>query len=106
MSDNLLTIWLRSVDDEQETLPWLITLPLQAPVDRTNQIEILPGRCIFSRTEKLSDEGEEHEKIDKGKYGEGKMKKKQGALVVDKASCVPDSWIEAWIRWREYVDQC
>ena len=63
------------MDDEQETLPWLITLPLQAPVDGTNQIENLPGRCIFPCTEKLSDEGEEHEKIDKGKYGEGKMKK-------------------------------
>ena len=31
----------------------------------------LPGRCILSRTEELSDEDEEHEKIDEGKEGEG-----------------------------------
>ena len=34
------------------------------------------------------------------------MKEEQGALVVDKASGVANSWVEAWIRWREYVDQC
>ena len=39
----------------------------------------------MSRTEKLSDKGEEHEKIEKGKEGEGEMEKEQGALVVDKA---------------------
>ena len=32
------------------------------------------------------------------------MKEEQGALVVDKALCVTNSWIEAWIFWREYVD--
>ena len=39
----------------------------------------------MSRTEKLSDKGEEHEKIEKGKEGEGEVEKEQGALVVDKA---------------------
>ena len=66
----------------------------------------LPGRCILSRTEELSDKDEEHEKIDKGKEGEGEMKEEQGALVADEASGVPHPWIEAWICWREHVNQC
>ena len=33
------------------------------------------------------------------------MKKEQGALVVNKALCVTNSWIEAWICWRENVDE-